>query len=76
MYATPSGVTPNSLWLIPEHHIGGWLGHDEDMLTPTGYPPSQHSSRHDPQHTQHTASTAATPRYPQARVRRSTRTEP
>ena len=30
---------------------------DDEMLTPTGYPPSQHSSRHGPQHTQHTAST-------------------
>jgi len=40
---------------------------DNDMLTPTGYPPLQHSSRHGPQRTQHTASTAATPRYPQGR---------
>jgi len=40
---------------------------DDDMLTPTGYPPPQHSSRHGTQHTQHTASTAATPRYPQGR---------
>ena len=38
---------------------------DDDMLTPTGYPPPPHSSRHGPQHTQHTASTAATPCYPQ-----------
>jgi len=37
------------------------------MLTPTGCPPPQHSSRHGPQHTQHTASTAATPHYPQGR---------
>jgi len=36
------------------------LGGEDDMLTPTGHPPS----RHGPQHTQHTASTAATPRYP------------
>jgi len=39
---------------------------DDDMLTPTGYPP-QYSSRHGPQRTQHTASTATTPRYPQGR---------
>jgi len=38
------------------------------MLTPTGYPPPQHSSRHRPQHTQHTASTAATSRCPQGGV--------
>jgi len=37
------------------------------MLTPAGYPPPQHSSRHGPQRTQHTASTAATPRYPKGR---------
>jgi len=30
---------------------------DDDMLSPTGYPPPQHSSRHGPQHTKHTAST-------------------
>jgi len=40
--------------------------YDDDMLTPTGYPP-QHSNRHGPQRTQHTASTAATPRSPQGR---------
>jgi len=39
----------------------------DNMLTPEGYPPPQHSSRHGPQRTQHTASTAATPRYPQGR---------
>jgi len=42
-------------------------GVDDDILTPTGYSPPQHSSRHGPQRTQHTASTAATPRYPQGR---------
>ena len=40
---------------------------DDDMLTPTGYPPPKHSSRHGPQHTQHTVSTAATPRCSQGR---------
>jgi len=41
---------------------------DNDMLTPTVYPPPPpHSSRHGPQHTQHTASTAATPWCPQGR---------
>ena len=29
---------------------------DEDFLTPTGYPPPQHSNRHRLQRTQHTAS--------------------
>jgi len=37
---------------------------DDYMLTPTGYPPPQHSGRRGPQRTQHTTSTAATPRYP------------
>ena len=40
---------------------------DDDMLTPTGYPPHTHGSRHGPQRTQHTTSTVATPRYPQGR---------
>ena len=44
--------------------VGG-VGADDEMLTPTGYPPLLHSSRHGSQRTQHTASTAATPRYPQ-----------
>jgi len=66
----PPSVSPQLCRVPSEVHPRGWSV-DGGMLTPKGYPPLQHSSRHGPQRTQHTASTATIPRYPQGRIQAS-----